>query len=78
MVTAVSAGIRRYGVRMTREEARDATLSTGDVARALGLSTDTVARIPKDRLDYWRTPGGHRRYRCSDVAAYAREYLGRS
>lgn len=62
---------------MTREESEDARLTTGDVAALLDVSADTVVRIPAERLDFWRTPGGHRRYRRADVAAYAATWLGR-
>jgi excisionase family DNA binding protein len=61
---------------MTADEARHANLSTGDVAELLGVSQDTVTRIPKDRLDHWVTPGRHRRYRRLDVEQYARDVLG--
>jgi hypothetical protein len=66
---------------VTSDEAREARLSTGDVADLLGIDRRTVLRIPKDQLDYWLTPGGglrqHRRYRRVDVSHYAREHLGR-
>ena len=66
---------------MTRDDAKDARLTSGDVSNLIGLSQDTVSRIPKDQLDYWLTPGGalrrHRRYRREDVERYAREVLGR-
>ena len=66
---------------MTRDDAKDAKLTTGDVEKLLGLSQDTIARIPKELLDYWQTPGGgqrrHRRYLRADVERYAREVLGR-
>ena len=64
---------------MTREAKAD--LKSKEVADLLGLSQDTVSRIPKAVLDYWQTPGGgvlrHRRYRREDVERYAREVLGR-
>jgi len=69
---------------MTSDEARDARLSTMDVAGMLGLDRRTVLRIPRPQLDYWLTPGGdrpqprrHRRYRRQDVERYAQEVLGR-
>ena len=61
---------------MTSDEARDARLTSRNVARLLNLSQATVGRIPKDQLDYWQTPGGHKRYRREDVQAYARTVLG--
>lgn len=61
---------------MTSDEAKDATLTTGAVADLLHLSHATVGRIPREQLDYWQTPGGHRRYRLADVQRYAREVLG--
>ncbi|HCB03579.1 MAG TPA: hypothetical protein DEQ43_04905 [Nocardioides bacterium] len=66
---------------VTAEDAKDARLSTVDVANLLGLDRRTVHRIPKAVLDYWQTPGGgqrrHRRYRRQDVETYARTVLGR-
>lgn len=60
-----------------RQPASAADLTTGDVARLLGSSPDSVARIPVEQLDRWVTPGKHRRYRRVDVERYAREHLGR-
>lgn len=62
---------------MTNDEAADAVLTSSRVARLLRLSQATVGRLPKEQLDYWETPGGHRRYRRADVARYAREHQGR-
>lgn len=70
--------LSRYRGVMTAEEARSANLTTGKVARLLGLSQATVSRIPKERLDFWTTPGGHRRYRLEDVREYGRQWMGRS
>jgi hypothetical protein len=52
-------------------------LSTNAAARLLGMSGDSVRRIPAERLPYWTTPGGHRRYLRRDLERYARDYLGR-
>jgi excisionase family DNA binding protein len=62
---------------MSGDQAHEVDLLSAQVARLLGVSQATVTRIPKDRLDYWTTPGGHRRYRRRDVEAYARNWLGR-
>lgn len=62
---------------MTTTRDKDDGLLTGEVAALLGVSQATVSRIPKDRLDYWSTPGGWRRYRREDVERYAVEHLGR-
>ena len=52
-------------------------LTTGDAADMLGLSRSSVKRIPRDDLQWWLTPGRHRRYAGADVEAYARDVLGR-
>lgn len=66
---------------VTAEDAREARLTSVAVARLLGLGQSTVLRIPREKLDYWETPGGglrrHRRYRRQDVEEYARTVLGR-
>ena len=62
---------------MTADEARTADLDVEDVAKLLRLSRSTVRRIPDAALDFWRTPGRHRRYRREDVERYARDTLGR-
>lgn len=58
----------------------DSVLSSGQVAALLGIGRRQVWRIPRDRLDWWETPGGehrkHRRYEAGHVAAYASRYLG--
>ena len=67
---------------VTGMESEDASLSSTEVATLLELDRRTVHRIPREQLNYWLTPGGgirqHRRYRRSDVVAYAAEHLGRS
>jgi len=50
-------------------------LTTGEAARRLGVSTPTVRRAQRRGalpLAY-RTPGGHPRFRATDVEAYARQ-----
>jgi hypothetical protein len=67
---------------MTPEQAQT-DLRIGEVARLLGMSDDTVRRIPEADLPYWLTPGlptgkrRQRRYRRADVVNYARQHLGR-
>jgi hypothetical protein len=46
-------------------------LTTSHVAALLGWSRWTVWRVPATDLPYTTTRGGHRRYRISDVDAYA-------
>jgi hypothetical protein len=63
----------------------DGRLTPDEVGRVLGISGDTVRRIPRTQLPYDATPGEvtgsgryrQRRYRHQDVQAYARTYLGR-
>ena len=63
---------------MATDEPREVKdLSSGDVARLTKLSQATVLRIPPEKLPYWTTPLGHRRYRLEDVQRYAHEALGR-
>lgn len=46
-------------------------LGVAEVATRLGVHRDTVKRgIPPEELPFFRTPGGHRRYRPDDVDAY--------
>lgn len=45
------------------------SLSTKDVAEHLGVSVDTVYRIPKEALPYMKLDH-ERRYRASDVERY--------
>lgn len=65
---------------VTAERAKNATLTSTEVAALIGMSTRTLLRVPKEQLDYWQTPGGgirrHRRYRRDDVEQYALEFLG--
>lgn len=54
----------------------DYTLSTGDVARLLGVNIDTVARWANaGKLPCLRTPGGFRKFRPEDVDALAASML---
>ena len=43
-------------------------LTASDVAAELGLHIDTIRRMPENVLPVYRTNGGHRRYKESDVA----------
>ena len=43
-------------------------LTAAEVAKELGLHIDTVRRMPEIALPVYRTRGGHRRYKESDVA----------
>ncbi len=47
------------------------TLKAGEVARLLGVSVQTVGRWARlDELPHTTTPGGHRRFRETDVLAF--------
>lgn len=48
----------------------DNELTGGQVAARVGVHPTTILRIPKDRLPYRTTPGGHRRYALDDVERY--------
>ena len=50
--------------------AEDYTLTTKQVADALGVHPSTVWRIAREQLYFVKTPGGQRRYRQADVDAY--------
>lgn len=46
-------------------------MSTGDVAELFGVNVKTVIRwADEGKLRYFRTPGGHRRYRAEDVRPF--------
>lgn len=48
-------------------------LTSGGVAAILRVHASTVTRIPRERLPFDLTPGGHRRYRREDVDRYVTE-----
>lgn len=57
-----------YHLRMPTEP--DALLPITEAAQILGLSVDTLRRYDRNgTLRAVRTPGGHRRFRRSDVEA---------
>ena len=43
-------------------------LTASEVAKELGIHIDTVRRMPESMLPVYRTNGGHRRYKESDIA----------
>ena len=43
-------------------------LTAAEVGKELGIHIDTVRRMPESALPVYRTKGGHRRYKESDVA----------
>ncbi len=52
-------------------KAEPSNLKITDVARMLEMSVDTVRRLTESgKLKSRKTPGGHRRYRVSDVAKW--------
>lgn len=54
----------------------DGEMTTADVAELLGVDRSNISRLSKDRLTYTTTPGGHRRYKRTDVLRYGREVMG--
>lgn len=58
----------------TREIKRAKPLTAPEVAKILGVSENTVRRIPKSELRYRRTKGGHRRYSIGAVKSYSENY----
>jgi excisionase family DNA binding protein len=54
----------------TKEIKKAKPLTAPEVAKLLGVSENTVRRIPKAELRYRRTKGGHRRYSIGAVQAY--------
>jgi predicted site-specific integrase-resolvase len=44
-------------------------LTAAQVGAMFGVGPSTVKRWPADKLPYFTTPGGHRRYRPADVQA---------
>ncbi len=52
---------------MQTQESR-APLAIGDVARALGVTVDTIRRWDSEgRIKSFRTPGGQRRFDAAEV-----------
>jgi hypothetical protein len=45
-------------------------LTVSDAARLLGISENSVRRIPRSALRFKRTKGGHRRYEAGAIAKY--------
>lgn len=46
-------------------------LTPAEVAKQVGVTADTIkAWADNDKLPCWRTPGGHRRFRQSDIDAF--------
>jgi excisionase family DNA binding protein len=57
--------------------ADDPSLTTREAARLLGIAVSTAQNWIEDGvLPAWKTPGGHRRVRLSDVSALLRERTG--
>lgn len=55
---------------VTHPEPHSDLLSSTQAAATAGISLSTLFRAEKaGRITPLRTPGGHRRYRCSDVEA---------
>src|SRR5690606_23936148 len=55
----------------------DPILTTREAAKLLGIAVSTAQQwIENGALPAWKTPGGHRRVRLSDVSALLRERAG--
>ena len=55
----------------------DPILTTREAAKVLGIAVSTAQQwIENGKLPAWKTPGGHRRVRFSDVSALLRERAG--
>jgi plasmid maintenance system antidote protein VapI len=58
----------------TRELKKTKPLSAPEVAKLLGVSKNSVHRIPKSELRYRKTKGGHRRYSIGAVKEYREKF----
>jgi excisionase family DNA binding protein len=59
------------------EDGDDPILTTREAARLLGIAVSTAQQWSEaGLLPAWKTPGGHRRVRLSDVSALLRERAG--
>lgn len=62
---------------MTTRADDDPILTTREAARMLGIAVSTAQQwIENGAIPAWKTPGGHRRVRLSDVRALLRERAG--
>ena len=61
-------------VSTSPDQAGDPILTTREAAKLLGIAVSTAQQwIENGALPAWKTPGGHRRVRLSDVSALLRE-----
>jgi excisionase family DNA binding protein len=61
---------RKHSMALQMMNPDDELLTPREVAELFGVRTTTIARWAREgRLDPFRTPGGHRRYRRSSVRA---------
>jgi excisionase family DNA binding protein len=59
------------------DDGDDPILTTREAARMLGIAVSTAQQwIENGVIPAWKTPGGHRRVRLSDVSALLRERAG--
>ncbi len=63
-------------IHMTSPDVSQPWWGTSTVADALRMNRRQVLRLDRGELDYWETPGGHRRFVPADVVRYAREIMG--
>ena len=62
---------------MTRDKSSSAVLTPAEVADLFRVTPDAVRQWAQDgKLPYFVTPGGHRRFRRSDVDALASDVTG--
>lgn len=62
---------------LSRPDGDDQILTTREAAELLGIAVSTAQQwIENGALPAWKTPGGHRRVRLSDVRALLRERAG--
>lgn len=66
--------VEHYKSHIELEKLATASLyiTVGRAAELIGVSPDTLRKWGGTLLKVWRTPGGHRRYKESDVVAFIR------
>jgi hypothetical protein len=57
-------------IKVATRELKAKSLTAPGVAKFLGMSENSVRRIPKSELRYRKTKGGHRRYSIGAVELY--------
>lgn len=62
----------------TKDIKKSRPLTAPRVAKILGISENSVRRIPKSKLRYYRTKGGHRRYSVGALELFQEAHEDRS